>query len=64
MLCLLCYVLLVNMCFCLLLFDLILSVAVNIFSVMLGQVFLGRTSTKQGLKFLAKRKQCSDAGEA
>ena len=36
------------------LFDLILSVPVNNFSVMSGRVFLGLTSTKQGLMCLAQ----------
>ena len=36
------------------LFDLILYVPVNIFSVMSGRVFLGWTSTKQGLTCLAQ----------
>ena len=36
------------------LFDLILYVPVNNFSVMSGQVFLGCTSTKQGLLCLAQ----------
>ena len=35
-------------------FDLILYVPVNNFSVMLGRVFLGSTSTKQGLMCLAQ----------
>ena len=34
-------------------FDLIINVPVNNFSVMSGQVFLGRISTKQGLMCLA-----------
>ena len=38
--------------FCL--FDLILYVPVNTFSVMSGQVFLGLTSTKQRIKCLAQ----------
>ena len=48
-------------CFCL--FDLILYVPVNNFSVMLGQVFLGWTSTKQGY-VSCSRTQLYDAGEA
>ena len=36
------------------LFDLILYVTVNNFSVMSGRVFLGCTSTKQGLMCLAQ----------
>ena len=36
------------------LFDLILYVPVNNFSVMVGRVFLGWTSTKQGLMFLTQ----------
>ena len=36
------------------LFDLILYVSVNNFSVMLGQVFLGLTSTKQRIKGLSQ----------
>ena len=36
------------------LFDLILNVPVNSFSVMLGLVFMGLTSTKQGLMNLLK----------
>ena len=34
--------------------DLILYIPINNFSIMLGQVFLGRTSTKQGLMCLAQ----------
>ena len=44
-------------------FDLILYVPVNNFTVMLGRVFLGRTSSKQGLIYLAQGHN-SDAGEA
>ena len=44
------------------LFDLILYVPVNNFSVMSGRVFLGWTSTKQGLMCLA-RTQRSDTDE-
>ena len=36
------------------LFDLILYIPVNIISVMSGQVFMGRTSTKQRIKCLAQ----------
>ena len=36
------------------LFDLIINVPVNIFSVMSGWVFLGLTSTKQRIKCLAQ----------
>ena len=36
------------------LFDLIFYVQVNNFSVMLGQIFLGLSSTKQGLMYLAQ----------
>ena len=41
------------MCF-FVLFDLILNVPVNNFSVMSGRVFMGWTSTKQGLMWLAQ----------
>ena len=43
-----------SLCNWLSLFDLILYVSVNIFSVMSGQVFLGLTSAKQGLMCLAQ----------
>ena len=48
------------------LFDLILYVSVNNFSVMYGWVFLGWTSSKQGLMRLAQgiRIQCNAACEA
>ena len=36
------------------LLDLILYIPVNNFSVILGRLFLGLTSTKQGFKFLAQ----------
>ena len=46
------------------LFDLILYVPANDFSVMSGRVFLSLTSTKQGLMCLAQgHHQRSDAGE-
>ena len=49
--------------FCL--FDLILYIPVNNFSVMMGRVFLGWTSTiKARVNVSYSRTQCSDAGEA
>ena len=47
-----------------LLFDLILYVPVNNFSVMLGWVFLGWTSTKQGFMCPAQGQNTCDASEA
>ena len=45
-------------------FDWILYIPVNNFSVMWGQVFLGCTSTKQGLMCPCSRTPCCDADEA
>ena len=45
-------------------FYLILYVPVNIYSVMLGRVFLGWTSTKQVVLCLAQGTQHGEAGEA
>ena len=45
-------------------FDFILYVPVNTFIAMSGQIFLGRTSTKQGLMCLASRHNTVAAREA
>ena len=50
--------------FCLFLFDLFLYVPVNIFTSMLGQVFLDSTRTKQGLMCLAQGHTAVPFGEA